>query len=75
MTDHHAADIDLTPVLTGIAALAKRIYTTVHPSELTADEAMSLLTILMQITARLDAEQHPRPALRLVRDDDGPTTT
>jgi hypothetical protein len=77
MTDT-ADDVDLSPILGEIA----RFWQQVHPYDLTAREALLLLAVITEITDRLDAEadveeiyppEH-RPALRLVRDDDGTNT-
>jgi hypothetical protein len=66
-------DVDLSPILGEIAREWERI----HPRDLTASEALSLLGVITRITDRLDAEadveeiyppEH-RPALRLVRDE------
>lgn len=51
-----ADDIDLRPILGVIA----RAWQSIHPLDLTADEVMSLMTILMEITNRLDP---PEPLL------------
>jgi hypothetical protein len=68
------ANVELRPVLGAIARAWKRI----QPTDLTANEAFSLLSILMQIEDRLDdavstprtcdAMRDGRPALRLIRD-------
>jgi hypothetical protein len=74
MTD--ACDVDLSPILGEIA----RFWQQVHPGDLTAREALRLLAVITQITDRLDVEAdvvdipQRRPALRLVRDDDGTNT-
>lgn len=73
MTHHRTDDVDLTPILGQIAREWERI----HPFDLTAREAVCLLAVITEITDRLDVEadvvevpEH-RPALRLVREDDG----
>jgi hypothetical protein len=72
--DNADVDVDLRPILGVIGRAFQRI----HPLDLTADEALRLMTVLGEISDRLDhedavldetGEQHPRPALRLVRDD------
>ncbi len=67
----------MTSVLREVARQLRHLHEQVHPSELTASEAISLLGILNDITDRLDAEkttpQPPppaseRPILRLVEE-------
>ncbi|MEM6109509.1 hypothetical protein AAHS21_25240 [Mycobacterium sp. 050272] len=64
--EHHEG-IDLRPILGAIARSWQRI----HPSDLTADEALKLLTIFMGIENRLDNAESDiapadRPKLRLI---------
>ncbi len=74
-----ADDIDLRPILGVIARAWRRI----HPSDLTAPEALRLLGLLTEITDRLDAptslfrdstkkNDRAAPGLRIVRDDERP---
>jgi hypothetical protein len=64
-------DVDLLPILGTIA----RAWNRIHPFDLTAPEAISLMGVLTEITDRIDAERMPdadpvnaKPALRLVRE-------
>jgi hypothetical protein len=56
---HSDAELDLGPVLGEIARKWQRIHEHVHPSELTADEALNLLDALAVITDRLDLMSAP----------------
>lgn len=55
-------DLDLRPILGVIARSWQRI----QPADLTADEAFSLLTILMGIENRLDDAQDDQHLLNIV---------
>lgn len=50
--------LDLTPILGEIA----RRWNRIAPSDLTATEALQLLHVLVEITHRLDDEDHTQPA-------------
>jgi hypothetical protein len=60
------ADIDLKPILGVIARAWQRI----HPLDLTADEAFSLLTLLLDIENRIENGGLTGPATQL--QDSGP---
>lgn len=72
MTDDTNASnaLDLRPILGVIARSWQRI----HPLDLTADEAFSLMNVLLDIENRIESEKDAaepdtgRPTLRLIHD-------